>query len=118
MSSARQLRRIACLALAWFMLSIGVAVASPLVQPRGMELVCSGAGVMKLLVKNPDGSSSQAGHSLDCPLCASVAPPPPRVFAPVPPPLPLAYALRPVVRAIIAARTAAPPPGRGPPSFS
>ncbi len=34
---------------------------------------------MKLLVKADDGGAPAATHTLDCPLCASVAPPPPAV---------------------------------------
>ena len=47
-------RFLARLVLAWFALAIGVAVASPLVKPQAIELVCSGNGAIKLLVKAGD----------------------------------------------------------------
>jgi hypothetical protein len=63
--------------LVWFALSIGVAVASPLVQPKDIQWVCSGAGLMKVIGSGDDGAPKVAGHTLDCPLCAGVGAPPP-----------------------------------------
>ncbi len=114
----RQARFLARLVLAVFVLSLGVAIASPLVQPQSMELVCATGGAMKLIVKNADGTAQERGHTLDCPLCASVAAPPPVMAAVVPAPSPLAHALQPLPAAHIAARTAAPPPSRAPPALS
>lgn len=106
--------------LAWFALSLGVAVASPLVSPQSLELVCSGAGVMKLIVKTDDGAqevgAGMGAAHLDCPMCMPLAaPPPPAVAGAVEPPAPLCYALRSIPAARIAAATAAPLPARGPP---
>lgn len=114
----RSLGGLTRLVLAWFVLSIGVAVASPLVHPQSLELICSGTGAIKLLVKTDDGAKEMSSHSLDCPLCAQVGAPPPITQAPVPVVHPLAHALRPIPAAHIAARTAAPLPPRGPPLFS
>jgi len=119
----QRLRRfdLARLVLAWFVLSIGVAVASPVVQPQSLELVCSAAGSIKLVVHADDGvhdaglHDAGAGH-LDCALCLPGGAPPPLALAPaLPAPLPLGRALQPVEAARIAAATAAPPPARGPP---
>ncbi|EER58675.1 conserved hypothetical protein [Acidovorax delafieldii 2AN] len=118
LQTLRSLRWLAHLVLAWFVLSIGVAVASPLVHPQAMELVCSTSGAIKLLVKTDDGAQEMSGHTLDCPLCAHVGAPPPVAQAALPVAHPLAHALRPVPAAHIAARTAAPLPPRGPPVFS
>ena len=115
MQRLRQARFLARLVLAWFALSLGVAVASPLVQPRTLELVCSGSGAMKLLVKADTGGEAPASHTLDCPLCAAVAPPPPVVAAAEYSP-PLAHGLRSIPAARLAAATAAPLPPRGPPA--
>ena len=114
----RQARLLARLVLAGFVLALGVAIASPLVQPQSMELVCATGGAMKLIVKNADGTAQERGHTLDCPLCASVAAPPPLIALAVEAPSPLAYALQPLPAAHIAARTAAPLPARGPPAYS
>ena len=105
---------LARLVLAWFALSIGVAVAAPLVKPVGVELICS-AGVMKLLVKSDDGSKTSS-HTLDCPLCASLDAPPSVPQADVPFVPALSHAVQSIPSARIAALTAAPLPARGPPS--
>lgn len=118
LQTLRSLRWLARLALAWFVASIGVAVASPLVNPQAMELICSGSGAIKVLVKTDDGVQELPSHTLDCPLCAHVGAPPPLWQVEHPVVHPLAHALRPIPAAHIAARTAAPLPPRGPPSFS
>jgi hypothetical protein len=115
MQTLRSARLLARLALVWFALSLGAAIASPLVHPRAMELVCSGAGAMKLLVKTDDGASEVSSHTLDCPLCASLGAPPPAARRSAEPPQPPAQGLRAVPAARLAALTGAPLPARGPP---
>ncbi len=119
MQTLRHARFLARLVLAWFVLALGVAMASPFVQPQSMELVCASGGAMKLVVKTADGGADEArGHTLDCPMCLPLGVPPALVqFEPFVP-SPLAHALRPLVAAHIAGRTAAPLPARGPPSLS
>ena len=115
-------RRIAtCLlgrwVLLWFALSIGAAVASPLVQPQGFELICTSTGAVKMIVKGEDGSQTIGAGHLDCPMCLPhAAPPPPALQLPPPTQSPLWHALQPVEQARIASITAAPLPARGPPS--
>ncbi|MBA3773746.1 MAG: DUF2946 domain-containing protein, partial [Ramlibacter sp.] len=72
MQALRRATFLARLVLAWFALAIGVAMASPLVQPRAMEVICSGAGGMKLLAGDGEAGAPVAGHALDCPLCVSL----------------------------------------------
>lgn len=76
LSALRSCRLLLRLALAWFVLSIGVAAASPLVRPQAIELVCSG-GAFKLLIKTDEGVKSASSHTLDCPLCIVGGAPPP-----------------------------------------
>lgn len=118
LQTIRRLRWLARLVLAWFVLSMGVAVASPWVSPQSVELICSGSGAIKVLIKTDDGAKEMPSHTLDCPLCAHVGAPPPVSHADAPVVHPLAHSLRPVPAAHIAARTAAPLPPRGPPRFS
>lgn len=123
LQTLRNAHRLTRLVLVWFLLSLGAAIASPLVNPQATELICSGTGVMKLLVKNADGTVDDGGtevasRMLDCPLCASVTAPPPTVKATAETAQPLGYVLQTIPAAHIAALTAAPPPGRGPPAFS
>ena len=119
MSTLRRAHFLVRLVLAWFVLSLGAAIASPIVNPQGMELICSATGGAKLLVKSDDGSGQAGPHSLDCPLCliGSALPPPPdtavsRLES---------FAARPAPAwrdAPIALHSAAPPPSRGPPSIA
>ena len=104
--------------LAWFVASMGVAIASPLVHPQSFEVICSGTGAIKLLVQTDDGTVEMGAMGMDCPLCSTPSAPPPTPAAAVLPPHPLAHALQPVEAARIAAATAAPLPARGPPSRS
>ena len=118
MQNLRNAKLIARFVLVWFALSIGVAIASPMVRPQGMQLICSGAGAMKVIVNNEDGKVPATSHTLSCPLCASIgAPTPldivvfglaaPQTFAP------------PIFGAdAVLFAFAAPPPARGPPTLS
>ena len=115
MQALRNTAFLARLVLAWFALSLGVALAAPLVQPQSIEMVCSGSGGMKLVLKAADGGAAQPSPMLDCPLCAMTGAPPPvaaLAFAGAPA---LAYSTQSVPSARIAALTAAPLPARGPP---
>ena len=116
MESLRHARRIARLVLAWFALSLGIAIAAPLVKPAGIELVCSGSGSLKLLVKGDTGGSTAIHHALDCPLCAGVGAPPLVAGVAVPFVPMQGHAVQAIPAARIAALTAAPLPARGPPA--
>jgi hypothetical protein len=116
MRTLRHFTFLSRLVLAWFVLSLGIAVASPIVKPQDILLVCTGSGAMKMLVKAADGTASEAtGNTMDCPLCAPMVAPPPVDQWAAEPAQPLAYALQAIPSAHIAARTAAPLPARGPP---
>ncbi len=117
MDALRHAHHLARLVLVWFALSIGVAVASPLVNPQAMELICTGSGAMKVLVKTADGVQEASSPSLDCPLCASLGVPPPVARSVAEPDQALGYVLQPTPAARIASLTAAPLPARGPPAL-
>lgn len=115
----RHAHLLARFVLVWFALSIGVAIASPIVKPQAVELICSGAGVMKVLLKTDDGTQAAVSLALDCPVCVThSAPPPPAARLATEPPHALAHVLQRIPAAHIVSRTAAPPPARGPPAFS
>ncbi|MDP9931512.1 hypothetical protein J2X90_002930 [Variovorax paradoxus] len=106
-------------ALLWFMLSLGVAVASPIVHPQAVELVCSSAGSIKAVVQTDDGVQEMGASHMDCPLCLLTgAPPPSPAAVAFDLPLPLGRVLQSIPAARLAAATAAPLPARGPPTFS
>ena len=63
---------LARLVLAWFVLSLGVAVASPLVKPQDVQWVCSGSGMLKVLVSADDRRQWQRDQRHPgLPLCLS-----------------------------------------------
>jgi len=61
MQTLRNAHLIACFMLVWFALSIGVAIASPLVKPPAMTMIVLNAD---------DGNQQTSRPTLDCPLCA------------------------------------------------
>jgi hypothetical protein len=116
MQTLRRAHLLARFVLAWFVLAIGVAIASPLVKPQSMELVCTSGSALKLIIKSDDGQQVHAGHTLDCPLCATVGAPPPLLQLAVTAPSDLVHALRPLAVDPVASPAAAPLAARGPPS--
>lgn len=111
-------KTLARLVLAWFVLFVAVATASPWVQPVELQLVCSAAGEAKLVSLDDDGVASQhVGHLLDCPACMPSGLPGPEGSPRLPRQLPLPHVLTPLEEARIAAITAAPLPARGPPAW-
>ena len=119
MQFLRNAHILARFVLVWFALSIGAAVASPLIKPQDILLICTGSGAMKVLVTADDGSIQEvASRAIDCPLCMTPGAPPPVARVTAEPAQPLGYALQGIPAAHIAWLTAAPLPARGPPTFS
>ena len=115
MQTLRSAHLLARLVLVWFALAIGVAVASPLVNPQGIELVCSAGGMTKLLVKSDDGGKSASGATLDCPLCMPMDAPPPALHGSAQSQLPSSEAPQEISAGRLIVTSAGPSPGRGPP---
>ena len=116
LQTLRQARALAVGVLAWFALSLGVAIASPVVQPQALTLVCSAAGAVKLVAGNDDGAPVLSSHALDCVLCLALGAPPTsadHLLLHLPA---VSYALAPVSTAFVARRAAAALPARGPPA--
>jgi len=111
----RQTRRFARHVLAWFVLSLGLSFAQPLLAQPLVELVCSSGGVMKMVT--PDAGDRAAHQHQDCSVCMSVAMPPAMSLgAPVLPFTPCLLSL--AIDISRAAADAAPPlPARGPPAL-
>ncbi|MDM0046587.1 hypothetical protein QTH91_19010 [Variovorax dokdonensis] len=117
MHRLRRINLLHRLVLAWFMLSLGVAVASPVVRPKVMQVVCSvSSGAVVINFQSTDGDEAMQYASFDCPLCAAVGAPPPKRSAEAALPLPLGRAVQSIPAARLAAATAAPLPARGPPA--
>ncbi len=110
---------LARLALLWFALTLGSAVASPMVQPQQELVICTGAGMLKVVLAD-DGTVSTAatsntGGSLFCPLCLVGGAPAPSVPHTLALPRPADHVPQAIPVAIITALTAALPPARAPP---
>jgi hypothetical protein len=116
MQGLRHAIQITRLVLVWFVLSVGVAIASPVLNPKGVDMVCTGTGMMKLVVQGDDDSAASA-KTMDCPLCMSITAPAPEFNTTLTQPSPLAHAMQPIAAAHIAALTAPPLPSRGPPEL-
>jgi hypothetical protein len=105
--------------LLWFALSLGAAIASPVVHPQAMELVCSATGSVKAIVHTDDGAQELGAGHMDCPLCMLAgAPPATPTLELCPCSCRSPTRCGPFAAAHIAAATAAPMPARGPPSLS
>jgi hypothetical protein len=107
---------LAKMALLWFALTLGVAVASPVLHPQTQITLCSAGGTMLNVLLNDDGSLDSSSATLDCPLCVlghAGAPAQARAHEPI---QPLGRVLQSIPAAHIAAASAAPPPSRGPPN--
>ena len=118
MHTLRSSKLIAKLVLVWFALFLGSAIASTVIKPENLQMVCSTGGVMKMVDTSSDDGDVKVSASMDCPLCASVTAPPPPLSIHFEKLSPLAHALQPVVAAHIASVTAPPLPSRGPPAIS
>ncbi|APW45910.1 DUF2946 family protein [Rhodoferax antarcticus] len=80
MLTSHTLRQFTRWVALWFVLSLGAAVASPLINPQAMSLICSSAGAMKVIVQTDDGAVELGSRGLDCPLCANLGAPPPQII--------------------------------------
>jgi hypothetical protein len=117
MQTLRNSKLIAKLVLVWFALFLGSAIASTVINPENLQMVCSTGGVMKMVDTNGDGEELKASGNMDCPLCASVTAPPSPSTVLFEKPSTLAYALQLVAAAHIASVTSPPLPSRGPPAL-
>jgi hypothetical protein len=118
LQTLRNAHRLTRFVLVWFALFLGVAVASPVINPESLQLVCTSAGNVKLVVAANDGQDgSDKSHSLDCPLCLPmVAPLATSVQTPVH--TGLSFALTPLEQARLASLIGLPWQARAPPTFS
>ncbi|MDD0839778.1 hypothetical protein PSQ40_14430 [Curvibacter sp. HBC61] len=119
MDKLRTITALPWLALVWFVLSIGVVSAAPLVHPQRVEMICGGGTIIKLVQSTDEGMVELDTTAMYCALCMPTGAPPPHPLWPsAAAPSPLAYAAQSIPAARIAAATAAPLPARGPPVHS
>jgi hypothetical protein len=106
---------LARLALLWFALTLGVAVASPMLNPQQELTICSAAGTVKLKISDDGSLNASASAEAFCPLCVMSGAPSDFVGTTFEAVQPLGRVLQSIPASHIAAHTAAPPPSRGPP---
>ena len=117
MHKLRQAKIIARFMLVWFVFSMGLAAASPVVSPKAMELVCTTGGVMKLVSSDSNNADKHNNAMPDCAMCMLATLPSTPLGTTFDKPSDLSHALHPIAAAHIAAATAPPLPSRGPPSL-
>lgn len=111
-------RRLRRGVLAWFVLSMMASVASPMVHPQRIEMVCSSAGMLILVVQADDALIELGSTALDCPLCVVSGAPASAAAPKLPPawshaaPVCLSCTHLPLVATVVL------PPPTGPPFFS
>jgi hypothetical protein len=115
MQSLRNVRSLARLMLAWFVLSLCVASAAPAFAAPPPHDLCTSDGGLKAAGADDQGTHSADDAGAHCPLCLLLAgPPTPQLLpATLPQPggaRPIGVATAPAVSA-----AAAPLPARGPP---
>jgi hypothetical protein len=114
METLRRAHRLARLVLAWFALSVGLAVAGPVLKPQAIEVICSGAGGTKVMTSDDGGDAHAHDHMKDCRACVLTAlPSVPVAFAT---PEPAADTPARVLPVSIAADAAIPYSARAPPA--
>ncbi|NJS36121.1 MAG: DUF2946 domain-containing protein [Brachymonas sp.] len=65
-----------------YLMSLTVALVSPLIKPQNMQLLCTSAGMTRLLAVDDAGQPQLAEHGKDCNLCLSAVALPGAVFSP------------------------------------
>lgn len=119
MQALRNATVLARLVLAWFALTLGVAVAAPMHKQLSYQQVCSATGSITLVADsnaNADADTGKsAGHHLNCPLCVFGAGAPATAVTPFVPRPPNAAGLPLADTGHRVTRAAAAMPARGPP---
>ena len=96
MQALRNAHFLARLVLAWMVLFVGVAVASRVVKPVSLEVVCSASAGTHIVVVADDGSPSDQNNGMHCPLCLPMSAPPAAVLTLPAAQAGLSYALHPL----------------------
>ena len=77
MTWLRNAHHITRFVLVWFALYLGVAIASPFVNPALTAPHCAAMEAMEKVAAHQNGDAQKSIPKLDCPLCTGVTAPPP-----------------------------------------
>jgi len=117
MHTLRNTPWLAKLALLWFAGALGVAVASPMVNPQDELIICSAAGMIKVKLHADGSISTEPSSEAQCPLCVVGSAAPPAFVSLKPAPVQALTDVQPgIAPVLVATATAALPPSRGPPA--
>ena len=120
LQSLRNAHRLTRFVLVWFALFVGAAVASPLIKPEAVHLVCSAIGGVKLVQVDAAGANVDAAvahTALDCPACLPLIAPPAAEVLDSLPTGHLSHVLQPLPAARLASLLGQPWQARAPPFF-
>ena len=120
LQSLRNAHRLTRFVLVWFALFVGAAVASPLVKPEAVQLVCSAIGGVKLVQADAAGeevSGAELHTALDCPACLPLIAHPAAEVLDSLPSANLSHVLQPLPAARLAGLLGQPWQARAPPVF-
>ena len=100
-------------------LTLGVAMAAPLVSGKGISMICTSTGIKFVNESGKIVDGKATTHTMECSFCVptGITPTLPLPDA-VPPVHALSYATLSIPAARLAAIVAAPLPARGPPQFN
>jgi hypothetical protein len=118
MKLLRTSRRAAALALAWFVLFLGVAGLAPVLHAAPLDPICSVAAADQDFGHHGTEGAPASSHTLKCALCVGVLAPPANATAGLASSAPVADTPRLRDADRVALRVSAPLPARGPPALA
>ena len=69
MNTTNPMARFRLWVLAWFLMSLGAATATPIFQPKMLDVVCTTSGTLKFFALSDDGATELNTDALNCPMC-------------------------------------------------
>ena len=125
-SRLRNAHRLILAVLLFYVATLGVAMAAPVLKAQGSNILCTSTGIKYVSasgeITDANGNAQDGkpgkmqGHSLECSLCVPTGITPDLPILDVPAPIhALSYATRSIPAARLASLVSAPLPARGPP---
>jgi hypothetical protein len=115
----RRANRLVIAVLFLYGLTLSVAMAAPMVEGKGMSMLCTSTGIKFVNESGKIVDGKTITHTLECSFCVPTAIAPALPAMDVCPPVhTLSYATLSIPAARLAAIVSAPLPARGPPQFN
>ncbi|MFC0351398.1 hypothetical protein [Undibacterium danionis] len=115
----RRANKLVIAVLFLYGLTLGVAMAAPMIAGKGVSMVCTSTGIKFVNESGKIVDGKATTHTLECSFCVptGIAPELPLIEV-CPPVHALSYATQSIPAARLAAIVSAPLPARGPPLFN